>query len=383
MSENLVFIPQRGFMPARALGTGSNVIVERDGMTFTGAVFPDRDGTRVAFSVEDIAAEVPKPDAGCALPLNASSRVVDDQGRALRPRARWITGGNLRDTGGGMAKLLWTLILESPAPDARHLVLTFDGPAGDWTVRLPLERVDPIGTPARAVDATDTKNGVTFAARAVARTGSLTAVELEAYLDPPSEDTGPGRRYVLGIGPTMCSGRLCSDQVILRDERGGMHLEVGRPCDEPVGGKRREAVTFPALGSDVQSGTIEVDVMWVQDGYGHTATVPLPGETEVSIAGCDALVVASRTPGVYTEGRVRVEFAPKDPEADRQLVFCQGVDAGSGGDNALGMQVEHCFGKTPIVSVPEPTGTAREVTVRGPVIQYRGPWRLDIPLESI
>lgn len=381
-TRDLVFIPQRGFLPAQALGTRTNVVVDRDGHTFIGSVFPDRDGIRVQFTVSGVHGETPIGLNLCPLPLRATARVVDDCGCEVGPRPRWMTGGFLKDAGDGTSTLNWTLILESPAPDAGHLRLSFDGPAGDWVVELPLGPIPAAGVPGRAISASETKHGITLAARAVARSDDLTAIELEAYLDPPSEETGPSRRYVLGIGPCMYSGRLCGDQVVLRDDAGGRHLEIGRPCDEPVGGKRREAVTFPALHGDVRSGTVEVDVVWVQEGHDGTVTVPVPGEADVTFAGCDGHVVTSRKPGAYTQGSVSVEVTPKDPDADRQLVFCGDVDAGSGGQAALGMNVQQCVGKTPVVTVPEPTGTATEVKLSGPVVQYRGPWRLEIPLET-
>ena len=49
--QDLVFVPEVGFMPARALGTRENVVVEHDRQTFTGAVVPDRDGVRVRSAV--------------------------------------------------------------------------------------------------------------------------------------------------------------------------------------------------------------------------------------------------------------------------------------------------------------------------------------------
>ena len=44
--------------------------------------------------------------------------------------------------------------------------------------------------------------------------------------------------------------------------------------------------------------------------------------------------------------------------------------------------MHHELGKRPIVEVPEPTGTATDVELRGPVVQLRGPWRVWIPLPE-
>src|SRR5688572_2696638 len=268
--QELVFVPQVGFMPARALGTRENVVVERGSQSFIGSVFPDRDGIRVMFTVNGIDEDVPVPTENvCPLPIKATARVVDDRGRVVPSRARWITGPMLRSAGTGQATLQWTLVLEAPEPDARELTLTFDGPAGEWKVALPLAPIEASGTPARRFDATDTRHGITVAARALARSSDRTVVELEAYLDPPSTETGPARRYVLGLGASMHAGRVSQDEIVLRDDLGGREPETGHPCAEPTGGKQREAVSFGAIPDGARSATVEVGVIWVQEGYGE------------------------------------------------------------------------------------------------------------------
>ena len=379
--QDLVFVSEVGFMPARALGTRGNVVVELDRMTFTGAVVPDRDGIRVIFTIDGIAADVPAPaENACPLPIRATARVVDDRGREVLPRARWITGPMLRSAGPGEATLQWTLVLEAPEPDARALALSLDGPAGEWDVRLPLDTIVASGSPARTFDATDTRHGITLAARALARTPDRTFVELEAYLDPPSSETGPSRRYVTGLGPCLHSGRLCGDQIVLRDDLGGRELETGRPCPEPTGGKQREAVGFAAIRDGARSGTVEVEAMWVQEGHGEKITLPIPGEADITAAGCEAHAIVTRESGQYTNGAVKVEIIPKAAAGDRRLVFLQGVDVDGG--SRLGMRVSHCIGKSPEVRVPDPTGRTPEVTLTGPVVEIRGPWKVRIPLDA-
>lgn len=381
--QDLVFVPQVGFMPARAVGTGGNVVRERDGLTFRGAITPDRDGVALAFTVTGVPGEEPT-DGGPVLyrGVPGGARVVDDRGEEIAKRGRWTSGASLRNAGDGTSTLYWTVKLEAPRHDARHIDLSFNGPAGEWAVRLPLVTIEAAGAPARLLDATDSRHGVTLAARAIARTGQLTAIELEAYLDPPAPASGPARRSLTGLGPCLHAGRLPGDQIVLREEHGERHLERGRPCMEQTGGKQREAVLFPAISDGVIAGTIELERVWVSEGEGDPVIVPIPGEADVEVLGCEARVSARREPGVYTEGHVRVEVSARDAEADRQLVFFQSPDAGSGGHQKLGMRVEHSVGKTPVVYVPEPTGGAEEVTLRWPVIQMRGPWKVRIPLDA-
>ena len=381
--RDLVFVPQVGFMPARAPGTEGNVVVERDRLTFLGAVTPDRDGVRLAFTVTGVPGEQPT-DGGPVLyrGVPGAARVIDDRGEEIAKRSRWTTGAALRNAGDGTSTLHWTLVLEAPRVDTPYLDLSFDGPAGDWAVRLPLVTIAATGTPARLLDETDSRHGITLAARAIARTKALTAVELEAYLDPPAPPTGPARRSLTGLGPCLHAGRLPGDQIVLREERGERHLERGRPCMEQTGGKQREAVLFPPISEGVAAGTIELERVWISEGEGDPVTMPIPGELDVAVHGCEARVATRREPGVYTEGHVRVEVTPRDAEADRQLVFFQSPDAGSGGHQKLGMRVEQSLGKTPVVYVPEPTGTATEVRLSRPVIQMRGPWKVRVPLDA-
>jgi len=98
------------------------------------------------------------------------------------------------------------------------------------------------------------------------------------------------------------------------------------------------------------------------------------------MAGYTGRVTVTRLPGVYTEGAVRVEFSPRDPGADAQLAYIASVNTEVA--NRTGYRMSHENGKRPIIEVPEPTGTATDVELRGPVVQLRGPWRLRIALPE-
>lgn len=381
--RDLVFVPARGFMPAHALGTRSNVVVERDGMTFNGAVVPERDGIRVIFTVAGVVTDA-KPGPYGFTQVSSRATVVDDRGRRVEDRPRWTTGGSLRFD--PVPTLHHTLVLQPPAPDARYLDLRLDGPAGAWDVRLPLERIEHEGAAGRSISTEDHKLGIVLAARAVARSDAFTAVEVEAYLDPPSTVEGWARRYVMGIGASMHSGRLCGDQVVLRDETGAVHLERGRPVPEPTGGKQREAILFPAVPDHMKSGTLEVDLVWVHEGADDVVTVPVPGQSDITIGGCTGHVTVTRVtpregqfphlPDGPARSAIHVETRPADPDADRQLVYVPPAE-----NTRVGMTVSHCFGQLPTVEIPETTEQLEAVTFRGGTVQVRGRWRLDVPLD--
>lgn len=369
-------------MPAQALGTRSNVVLQRDGVTFSGAVVPDRDGVRLIFTLSGVVTDAePGPYGHTAVTSRAT--VSDDRGRTIADRPRWSTGAFLRFE--PVPTLHHTLILARPEPDARQLDLTFDGPAGEWSVRFPLERIDHEGIAGRTIDAVDHKLGVTLAARAIARSATLTAVEVEAYLDPPSTAEGWARRYVMGIGASMHTGRLCGDQVVLRDDSGNVHFEQGRPVPEQTGGKQREAVLFPALPDAAERGTVEIELVWVHEGTDEVVRVPVPGEADITLAGCSGHVTVTRVtpregqfpqlPDGPARSAIHVETRPADPQAGRQLVYVPPAE-----NTRVGMTVTHCIGQLPTVEIPETSEQLELVTFRGGTVQVRGPWRLDIPL---
>jgi hypothetical protein len=163
-----------------------------------------------------------------------------------------------------------------------------------------------------------------------------------------------------------------------------VHFEKGHPVPEQTGGKQREAVLFPALADSVQRGTVEIDLVWVHEGMGDATSVPVPGEAEITVAGCTGHVSVSRvTP---QQGRfahlppvrsaIHVETKPADPDAQRQLVYMPPAE-----NTRVGMTVTHCFGQLPTVEIPETTEQLSAVTFRGGTVQVRGRWRLEIPLE--
>lgn len=390
MADELVYVPQVGFRRAHALGTRENFVLERGARLFIAGITPTRDGCRLQFTVSGLDVDLPVPASDCVggecFPYRRFEDPVairDDKGRDVSsPLPRWSVGGFFRRTADGSAMLNYGTVLAPLRPDVSHVAVDLSGVAGEWHVEIPVapaELLGPLGAP---IDAWDTHHGVTIAARTVARSTEMTAIELEAYLDPPDEADQRIRRRVRGIGASL-GARLCGDQIVLRDETGAVHFEdargpmAGAAIDQ--GGKgHREVAIFPGLSDDMRSVALEIENVWINERSDESITVPLPGETDIRIAGYDARVTVTRLPGVYTAGSVRVEIAPRDLEADKQLVFIEGVNADVAA--RTGMRIEHSIGKRPVVEVPEPTGKATELTLRAPVVQLRGPWRLTIPL---
>lgn len=378
--SDLIFVSGIGVRSAGALGTRANVVVEQGGRTLVAAITPDRDGVRLEFTVSGIELDLP---SGWR-PFDGPVRIHDDTGRDIgTPRPRWQVGGQLRAAADGTATLRYVTLLQPLAAGVRHVDLAIDGEAGEWRVRIPVAPADLVGVPARPIDVSDAKHGLTIAARAVARSSEQTAIELEAYFDPPAfeaDDPGPARRWVRGLGSTGLGGRPGGEVFVLRDDTGGEHPERGQPFIEPVARKHREVVLFPALAPEARTATLEIPSVWITERTDEAVTFEVPSEADISFAGCDAHVVVSRV-SRPSGPRVRIELDPADPMADRQLRYLENVDTGTGPMGTLGTTITHCAGQRPFVEAPDPSGQLAKITLRGPVIDLRGPWRLHIPLR--
>jgi hypothetical protein len=389
VEDDLVYVPRTGFRFAHALGTGEKHIVERDGKTFTTEIVPIRDGCR--FGVEIAGIDVPPPTNSeyferglfTAYPEFGTVGIRDDKGRDIgAPMPGWRGGGAaIRRTTDGEVTLHYNTVIAPLAPDVRHVAIATSGAVGEWQVQVPVRPANMEGVLGLPIDARDTRHGITISARTIARSSDMTAVELEASFDPPDAEEVADQRSLRGIGCSLGSGRLCGDRLFLRDEDDNLYFEKGFGARDSSGRRQREVATFPALPDRVRTVVLESEFMWIHHWSEERVRVPLPGETDVTMAGYTGRVTVTRLPGVYTEGAVRVEFSPRDPEADEQLAYIAGVNSEVAA--RTGMRMHHEIGKRPVVEVPEPTGTATDVELRGPVVQLRGPWRLSIALPEL
>ena len=383
--EELVYTPHFGFRSAQILESPTNLVIERDGRTLTANLVSDRDCTTLHFTV--LGFDPPADfDTVPYYHVKASATVRDDRGRELAPHPRWHTGGMVRRRSDGTLILDWPLKLVRLEPDVRSVELSFGGPAGDWTVQIPVVVANLAGLSATPIAVTDEHQGVAVSATAVARSTEVTAIEIEAdVVDEPGVEPKSRVRYVQGIGAYQ-PGRLVDELFMLRDDQGHQHLE--RAGMREPGPRQRQVVSFPGIPADVRSGVIEIPFVVVQQRTDETLAIPVPSETEVKFLGCEAIVLTSRTSGDerpsregqldYRGPRVRVEIRPKDADAPKQLLHFSmpGVD----GAPEVGLWMTKRAGKALVAEAPDPSGAAPTITLRGPVFKLLGPWRLEVPL---
>ena len=384
--EQLVFTPQLGFRSAQILESPTNLVIERDGRTLTANLVSDRDCTTLHFTV--LGFDAPADfDAVPYYHVKGSATVRDDRGREIPPHPRWHTGGMVHRRNDGSLILDWQLKLVRLESGVRSVELAFGGPAGEWTVNVPIAVVELAGIPAKAISVSDEHHGVVVTATAVARSREVTAIEIEGdIVDEAGVEPTSRVRYLQGIGANHQRG-LANELLMLRDDQGHHHLErhfMGQPAP-----RQRQVANFPGLPEDVRSGTIEIPFVVVQQRTEETPSVPVPGDTEMQFLGCAFTVSTSRTSGDdgppiregrpdYRGPRVRVEIRPKDAEAPKQLLYFSRPYVEGAPD--VGMWMTQIAGKPPVVETADPSGTSPTVILRGPVLKLLGPWRLELPL---
>ena len=384
--EQLVFTPQLGFRSAQILESPTNLVIERDGRTLTANLVSDRDCTTLHFTV--LGFDAPADfDAVPYYHVKGSATVRDDRGREIPPHPRWHTGGMVHRRNDGSLILDWQLKLVRLESGVRSVELAFGGPAGEWTVNVPIAVVEPAGIPAKTISVSDEHHGVVVTATADARSREVTAIEIEGNIvDEAGVEPTSRVRYLQGIGANHQRG-LANELLMLRDDQGHHHLErhfMGQPAP-----RQRQVANFPGLPEDVRSGTIEIPFVVVQQRTEETPSVPVPGDTEMQFLGCAFTVSTSRTSGDdgppiregrpdYRGPRVRVEIRPKDAEAPKQLLYFSRPYVEGAPD--VGMWMTQIAGKPPVVETADPSGTSPTVILRGPVLKLLGPWRLELPL---
>ncbi len=388
-ADDLVFVPNVGFRLARGGMDAANVVVERDGRTLTAGLTSDRDGAELRVTVAGLDETL---DFRQSRPVDAPVAVTDDRGRAVRQLpGRYHVNSHFYRLMEGPTMFQRMVSLERIEPDARAIEVVMGGAAGDWRVVIPIEpriSTGPGGIPTEAIDI---HQGIAIAAPRVARSETITAIELETYFVESADPGGKIERSIQGVGCLSHARALGADLLMLRDSTGLHHLERPRGVqDRPGSSRRREVALFEPMPPGAVSASLEVPYVVVCEMSDETVLVPVPSETEITLAGCTAHVTTSRISrsSDSTEGRpspidglngpcVRIVIVPADREAERQLVSCGVMES-----NDRGMTVGMAQSGPPVIEVPDPSGSSPFMTFRAPRIRVGGPWKLDFPLPA-
>jgi hypothetical protein len=388
-TDELVFVPNVGFRLATGAMVSANVVVEHGGRTLAAGVTSDRDGADIRMTVTGIDETL---DFRQSRLVDAPVRVTDDRGRVLEERpARYHVNSHLYRLTEGPSRFQRMVALERIAPDARAVEVVMTGGAGDWRFTIPVDPHNASGPRAMRAEAIDVHQGIAIEAPLVARSESITAIELQAYFVDDGNATEKITRTIEGISCLRRTRALGQDLLMLRDSTGQHHLERPRGVEDRGGrGRRREVALFEPISTDAVSASFEIPYVVIREMTDETVLVPVPAETEVTLAGCRAHVTTTRISrsSDSTEGHpspieglngpcVRIVIAPDDPDAERQLVSCGVMES-----NNRGMTMSIGRSGPPIIEVPDPSGDSSRITLRGPSIRLRGPWTLNVPLPE-
>jgi hypothetical protein len=389
-SDELVFIPNVGFRLARGAMDAANVVVEQAGRTLTAGLTSDRDGAEIRMTVAGLDETL---EFRQSRRVEAPVRITDDRGRVLDERpGHYEVNSNLYRLMEGPTMFQRVVSLDRLESDVRGVEIVMEGAAGDWRVTIPVEPRTAAGPHGMPTDAIDIHHGIAISAPLIARTPELTAIELQAYLVDPDEGQPKTGRIIEGISSLTFGRGLGTDLLIVRDSVGTHHLERPHQVQDRIGrGRRREVALFEPMAPGANSASLEIPYVAVREISDETVLVPVPSETDVTMAGCRAHVVTSRvsrssdstlerpSPVEGLNGPcIRIVITPDDPDAERQLVTCGVMES-----NDRGMSLSIGRSGPPIIEVPDPFGDGAHVTLRGPVIRVRGPWKLDIPLPAV
>lgn len=259
------------------------------------------------------------------------------------------------------------------------------------TVPLQFEPAARAAVPAHPLDAVVERHGIAVAGRRIAFAENTTAIELTVAI--PGDARAAIYMIGMSLGPNACD-------VGLRDDAGRVYGGQRTLGDGHRGGVFNEVALFPALPADVRSVSLEIATVSVIEQT-PDLTVPLGFDGEIALAGLAGSAKVLRESDTQRQLRnerlpVRMSVlppgapVPADAQWDRVELECgDGPWLGDRrlirpGSLWLTDRTKGCsFSYSDrgwVLSAPDPTGDAREVTISSALVQYRGPWRLEVVL---
>lgn len=388
MSDELVFAPQTGFRLAQGGLRSANVVVRQAPQTLTAQLTSDRDGADLSMSVMGVEVEL---DFRQSRPVDAPVSVIDDRGHIVAESAtRHVVNSHFYRLMEGPTQFQRMVKLERLDPGVRSVEVTLSGGAGDWHFAIPVQPVTATGPRGVPTTATAMAHDIAISVPVVARTTTLTAVEIESYdrRRPESVSIDQAERWIEGINSFNRHRGLGQDLLMLRDSTGAHHLERPHAVQEQARrGRRREVALFEAVADGATVASLEIPYVAVRE-RSDELKVPVPGELEIQLNGCRARVTTSRverssdsspdhpSPISGLNGPcARIVIVPLDTDGERQLVMVGVMES-----NDRGMTISHSRADPPVIEVPDPTGDASFMTLKNPLIRVRGPWTLEFAL---
>ena len=371
-TESLVFVPGLGFRSPDALMLREPVEHEEDGWKVSvERVIADRDGTQVSVTIHGpfkLTGDGPmrRPELDYRGLITARNRggSVSSEGHRMYPMSHSFSyaAGTAISCTANMDAL--------PGSDEQVDILIGE-PLPVTIIPLRLTPIADVALPARALDVSDEHHGVAIAARAIARSASMTAVLLHATLAPH-----PRQRFMRSLGKIRDDPRSGAPGATLSDGESTLAAFAGTR-ELSKGPEIRTIAVFPGVAEAAREVTIEVPFVVLCEYTGSPVTLVVPSDGVITLGDDRARVKVERRQSPRGGNAVGVEIAGEWHDG-RRLLYAESLTAG---DRYGGVGFKSLPEEPPIQTyVEDPTGAATSVTLESPNIELRGPWLLRAPL---
>lgn len=383
--DETIFVPDIGFRPADVAVArvpvtreyvGRTVVVER--------AVSSPNGTELVLSITGEHDEDRQ-----RMPPWAEDRVTlhEPGGRVLEQKPWPRSAGRIGAPRSNTETVRRTLTLEPLSAGTRAAELRVSGVA----VPLEFEPGTLGGARSYPLDAVDERHGILVAARRIAFAADSTAIQLEVSL--PKDE----RRVIRSIGTSLGPGAC---DVTLRDDAGRVHSGQRALRDGLCRRDLREVAVFPALSVGVRTMSLEIGDVTVSEQT-EDLTLPVDFEGDITLGGHAGHAKVQRETDESRAERLARHAARAQLLCDgrdqppAESVIEMECDAGAWlGDRRL-LRPDSLWltdrrqgcsfsfsSRGWVLSVPDHSGDAAEVTISSALVQYRGPWKLEIPLET-
>jgi len=385
--EEHIYVPDIGFRPVETVIARVPVTRSAEGLTVTverAVAAPG--GTNVMLTMTG----APSPDRR-EMPRFATDIVsIREPGGRVIPQLRWSNGAGR--VGGPPASpvetIRRTVSFEALSPGTREAELTVSG----VTVPLAFESGATAGVRSHSVEATVEHHGITVQAQRIAFAAASTAIQ---FLVRPQNERSTVFMIGMSLGPDQCD-------VGLRDDAGRVYGGQRSLGDGHRGNVFTEVAIFPALPADVRAVSLAIETVCLTEQT-EDLTLPLGLDSEITLGGLTghAKVVreseerrSQRTerlaarmslmppgyppPADEEYGRIEVECGDGPWIGDRRLIRPGNVWIA---DRTRGHSSSYDH-RGWMLSVADSTGQAATVTTSSALVQYRGPWTLEIALPD-
>jgi hypothetical protein len=385
--DEQIFVPDIGFRPAETMIARVPVTRAAEGLTVTvDRAVAGPGGVNVVLTITG----APSSDRR-EMPRFATDTVSirEPDGRVVEQN-RWNCGAG-RISGppaSPLETIRRTVSFAALTPGLREAELTVSG----VTVPLTLEPGSASGVRSHALEASVDHHGITVAAQRIAFSGESTALQ---FIVRPRDERGAVDMIGMSLGPDQCD-------VGLRDDAGRVYGGQRSLGDGHRGHSFTEVAIFPALPADVRAVSLAIETVCLTEQT-EDLTLPVGFDGEITLGGLTGRAKVVREDDERRALRAerlgaRMSLVPPGwpPEPDEPFRRIE-IECGEGpwlGDRRLirpgnlwlsgrtrgpHMSFDH---RGWVLSVPDPTGEATEVTISSALVQYRGPWTLEIALPE-